>query len=75
MTLGWDELERFSAKTDAGEAYRIIKYGKSIPSGTLKSPKVTNTLNKWVTTSGLNVKQINATTFEIIETRKRVKKI
>ena len=70
------EIDRFPVKTDNGKEYIIVKYQEYRPSGGYDNPQSeTATQNRFSTTTGLHVKNIDSETSQIVETNEFVRKI
>ena len=69
------EIGRFSAKSDSGQVYVIIEHQEYNQVRTLKVDTELPSLKSWVTSTGLFVNQIDAETFQIVQTDEIVRKV
>lgn len=69
------EVSRFTAKTDSGKIYIIIEYQEYISTASLPNPNAEMPgLKRWATPNRLAVNQIDAETFQIVQTNEIVRK-
>ena len=70
------ELKGFICKDDNGKEYTVIEYRSPKPQKTLNPPdssNATGSVRFFRTTKGLEVIQINVTTFKIVKTGQLIK--
>jgi hypothetical protein len=67
------ELDRFTAKDDAGKEYTVIEYQEYIPDR--NSDAETTGLKRWTTTEELHLHYIDDKTFKIFETGEIIRKV
>ncbi|MDO8531902.1 MAG: hypothetical protein Q7T26_07015 [Dehalococcoidia bacterium] len=70
------EAGRFRVVTDDGRLFVIVEYQEFIPVGTLTSRhEEIPGMKRLATSTGFHVNFIDSTTFEIVETGERVRKV
>lgn len=70
------ELKGFICRDDSGKQYTVIEYRPPAPQKTPNSPNglnATGSIRFFKTTAGLEVVQISATIFKIVQTRQLIK--
>lgn len=70
------KIGSFLARTDSGKEYTIIEYQEAVSAPSFDAPtgKVAG-LCTYLTSTGLDVSQIDAKTFKVIQTNELVRKV